>query len=492
MWKSVLRSVSVVLLATSLLGTPTQAFAQSSDNPSKDPLVFLGSKTDMIVGLFANYFQTVDGLISIAQWADNIFNSSPSIADLLNQIEENIVSELRSERDDNLTWAAEGYMDRFHEVLMNPGLATLVPPSQTVDNILSDASGTLRSMHNIITGPSLVDAYRIAPHYVALNALYIGMLKFQGYSQDTIDVRIAQAIEAEYALVGAEDAGCSIASGIDTALSGVVFRYRFASFAYGCSVQRDCQNVPNYYGDYTAGESCTLDAYGYPVCTSNLPVPTPPYFSDCILPPETGSECGSEAVAHAKWELNSDVVGAIVRADLDRFINHFSGWSVPDPLFCSGQNLVLFPWSEMCVDGCGIENLARSSAAVATQSSTAFGGSAGLAIDGNTDGNFSDGSVSHTDYGTGWWMLDLGFVSPISHVDVWNRADCCADRLADYFVEFSKDTQNWFPQIHVTNQAGYPARVDVPGEVTARYVRIRLNSPNYLSLAEVQVYPPGQ
>ena len=59
----------------------------------------------------------------------------------------------------------------------------------------------------------------------------------------------------------------------------------------------------------------------------------------------------------------------------------------------------------------------------ATQSTTAHGGVAGRAIDGNTSGVYGDGSVTHT-YGccggTGsenpWWMVDLGSEFLIDHV----------------------------------------------------------------------------
>ncbi|WP_186774843.1 DUF1553 domain-containing protein [Allorhodopirellula solitaria] len=62
--------------------------------------------------------------------------------------------------------------------------------------------------------------------------------------------------------------------------------------------------------------------------------------------------------------------------------------------------------------------------ATATQSSTGFGGKAQYAIDGNTDGQFSSKSVTHTTVENDPWLeLDLGSVQPIESLALWNRTD---------------------------------------------------------------------
>jgi Collagen triple helix repeat (20 copies) len=66
---------------------------------------------------------------------------------------------------------------------------------------------------------------------------------------------------------------------------------------------------------------------------------------------------------------------------------------------------------------------------------------ANLAVDGNTNGVFVDGSLSHT-AGTevGWWSVDLGVLGQqIASVSIWNRTDCCQNRLSDYWI-FVSDT----------------------------------------------------
>ncbi len=53
-------------------------------------------------------------------------------------------------------------------------------------------------------------------------------------------------------------------------------------------------------------------------------------------------------------------------------------------------------------------------------------------MDGNTDGNHANGSVTHTNAESQpWWQVDLGSSTPIQVVELWNRTDCCGSRLSD-------------------------------------------------------------
>jgi putative heme-binding domain-containing protein len=71
----------------------------------------------------------------------------------------------------------------------------------------------------------------------------------------------------------------------------------------------------------------------------------------------------------------------------------------------------------------GGRNVAR--AGKATQSSTANGGEASKAIDGNTSGRYGDGGQTHTEENLAnpWWQVDLGADYPINSIVVWNRTD---------------------------------------------------------------------
>ncbi|SDI16610.1 Alpha-L-fucosidase [Actinokineospora alba] len=137
-----------------------------------------------------------------------------------------------------------------------------------------------------------------------------------------------------------------------------------------------------------------------------------------------------------------------------------------------------------------------------TQSSTSNSAPASRAVDGNTHGDFFANSVTHTNSeASPWWQVDLGASVPVGKLALWNRTDCCANRLTDYWV-FVSDTpfntsltpaqQAAAPGVwssRQTGQAGTPTQLTV-GK-TGRYVMVRLAGTNPLSLAEVQVFAPA-
>ncbi|MDX1979231.1 MAG: Ig-like domain-containing protein [Bryobacteraceae bacterium] len=140
-------------------------------------------------------------------------------------------------------------------------------------------------------------------------------------------------------------------------------------------------------------------------------------------------------------------------------------------------------------------NLARGKAA--TQSSQWSDGAASRVVDGNQNGEYSGQSVNHT-YADGqpWWQVDLGAAAEISQIKIWNRTDCCGDRLANFHVFVSNEPFAGSSVSQLQAQSGvtdlpYPG---VAGHLTTlpvgrsgRYVRIQLSGSNYLHLAEVEV-----
>ena len=135
----------------------------------------------------------------------------------------------------------------------------------------------------------------------------------------------------------------------------------------------------------------------------------------------------------------------------------------------------------------------------ATQSSDYLTYEASKAVDGNTDGDLNNGSVSHTDNsGEKWWEVDLGELYFIDDIKIWNRTDCCSDRLSNYYVFFNDApfTTNTIAQLKTEQGVTYYHRTTKPNPSTslpvggkARYVRIQVTGANgNLSLAEVQVF----
>ncbi len=88
------------------------------------------------------------------------------------------------------------------------------------------------------------------------------------------------------------------------------------------------------------------------------------------------------------------------------------------------------------------ENVARKGQA--SQSSTAFDGAAGRAIDGNTDGEyFRSNSVTHTNSEANpWWEVKLTAAVPVDQIVVWNRTDGgTGSRLAHFRVSVLDDAR---------------------------------------------------
>lgn len=153
-------------------------------------------------------------------------------------------------------------------------------------------------------------------------------------------------------------------------------------------------------------------------------------------------------------------------------------------------------------------NLAEDSARtqrIASQSSTYAGppsGDAWRAVDGVTNGTYSAGSVSQTmNDPYPWWQVDMGGLQWIDGVQIWNRTDNqdVQDRLKNYYLfvtdgaAFPSNDPNvlkshpdvWF---HHYETGPVAETVTIPVHGYGRLVRVQLDHPDYLNLAEVQVY----
>ncbi len=142
------------------------------------------------------------------------------------------------------------------------------------------------------------------------------------------------------------------------------------------------------------------------------------------------------------------------------------------------------------------DNLARGKTAV--QSSTYESAFAARAVDGNRDGVYGAGSVTHTNSeANAWWEVDLGASHQLFAVRLWNRADCCLERLANFYVLTSDTpmTGRTLAQLladssvtRVQTSGAAPATQLLSLAPRARYLRVQLAGTNYLQLAEVEVH----
>ena len=121
------------------------------------------------------------------------------------------------------------------------------------------------------------------------------------------------------------------------------------------------------------------------------------------------------------------------------------------------------------------------------------------AIDGNTDGNIYNGSVTHTGSQSwwqsipdqGWWQVDLLGMFELDQIVLWNRTDCCGERLSNFNVSVLDNLHNTVWTNDFFTNGGYPNSsftIDLPDNTWGEIVKVRLNRVDYLSLAEVQVF----
>ncbi|KAI8494110.1 hypothetical protein Bbelb_284570, partial [Branchiostoma belcheri] len=132
----------------------------------------------------------------------------------------------------------------------------------------------------------------------------------------------------------------------------------------------------------------------------------------------------------------------------------------------------------------------------AYQTSTGSG-PASRAVDGITDGDYQSASCTHTMLNTGeaypsWWV-DLEQPMQIGRVVIWNRMDCCSDRINDFNIHIGNNTQ-----VSLNPKCGGNHRIEDLGQqkitincpgMWGRYVGVRL--PGYkrvLTLCEVQAF----
>ncbi|XP_066270911.1 fucolectin-4-like [Branchiostoma lanceolatum] len=119
---------------------------------------------------------------------------------------------------------------------------------------------------------------------------------------------------------------------------------------------------------------------------------------------------------------------------------------------------------------------------------------AGLAVDGNTAGDYYENSCTHTAQwvnGPSWWV-DLGQSYNIGRVVIFNRQDCCQDRINPFNIHIGDSNQ-----VTSNPKCGGDHQIDLNQPsisvscqgMTGRYVGVRLpGSSRTMTLCEVQVF----
>jgi hypothetical protein len=128
---------------------------------------------------------------------------------------------------------------------------------------------------------------------------------------------------------------------------------------------------------------------------------------------------------------------------------------------------------------------------LAKQSTTFYSGTPNRAVDGNTDGVYGNNSITHTTLQTDpWWEVDLGQGVVINQVAIWNRTDCCTERLENFTVEVLDDQRKavWkktgqpAPKLSVSFDTGAPIAIAMTRYGDVWLPSERLNIPKEYTL----------
>ena len=126
----------------------------------------------------------------------------------------------------------------------------------------------------------------------------------------------------------------------------------------------------------------------------------------------------------------------------------------------------------------------------ASQSSTAYGGDANRALDGNTNNTYSQNSITHTNFEKqAWWQVDLGRSKQVGFVRLFNRGDGeVAKLLSNFDVILYNDKGKEVSKQYIKQLTSNQLDVQFNGQL-GRYIRIQLRHEHQaLSLAEVEVF----
>jgi hyaluronoglucosaminidase len=116
----------------------------------------------------------------------------------------------------------------------------------------------------------------------------------------------------------------------------------------------------------------------------------------------------------------------------------------------------------------------------------------------SVNGNLLDFSTTSGAEPQPWWQVDLGTSADIERVKIFNRLDCCGERVKDYYVLVSGQplagtlaealVTPGVTSHHESESAGRPTTIEIPSK--GRYVRVWLASPTpqEINISEVQVF----
>jgi len=145
--------------------------------------------------------------------------------------------------------------------------------------------------------------------------------------------------------------------------------------------------------------------------------------------------------------------------------------------------VVLLPVAWLVLSLTRLQNLALGSHVLLSDSDPMFGVDPKYVVDGDrTNLGFHTTARPNTTV-----TIDLGALKSLHRVDVYNRADCCQERVVPLVLEVSEDG-SWYHFIARNSRIFDYWSVPCPASTKARFVRLTHESALFFHLSEVEVY----
>ena len=106
------------------------------------------------------------------------------------------------------------------------------------------------------------------------------------------------------------------------------------------------------------------------------------------------------------------------------------------------------------------------------------------------DGDISTFSHTHPDDTKPWWLVEFDAVMEFHHIKIYNRDNCCRERLNDFSIYYGDSLDLHQTCVSHQNMSMILSKSFTCREciVTGKYLKLKLHNNNTLHLGEVEIY----
>ena len=106
------------------------------------------------------------------------------------------------------------------------------------------------------------------------------------------------------------------------------------------------------------------------------------------------------------------------------------------------------------------------------------------------DGRINTFSHTHRSDTEPWWRIEFDDVMEFHHIKIYNRHECCQERLDDFSIYYGDILNSQQKCVSHQDMGMISSKSFTCGEciVTGKYLKIMLHNNNILNLGEVEIY----